>query len=98
MKIDIEGQELEVMLDIIVNGALHILDEVHLDWTGSGPFVNGKGTKKLAQALDTINKLANQYGLLYLCAIRTIHETYLDFNGTLSISLECVFMYLGQYG
>ena len=32
MKLDVEGQEMEIMVDLIMSGALAHLDNIHVDW------------------------------------------------------------------
>ena len=32
MKLDVEGQEMEIMADLVMSGALAHLDNVHVDW------------------------------------------------------------------
>ena len=32
MKLDVEGQEMEIMADLIMSGALAHLDNIHVDW------------------------------------------------------------------
>ena len=32
MKLDVEGQEMEIMADLVMSGALAQLDNVHVDW------------------------------------------------------------------
>ena len=81
MKLDVEGKELEVIADLVMNGALRYLDNVHVDWT-SDKLVDRDRVTRLAQSMDFIYNLAREKNLSHVTEIDdTDDETYDDFTG-----------------
>ena len=77
---DIEGMELDVVPDMLMSGALAVVDEMHVDWTRLDPYVDTDKIDKLAQAMDLITQLAGGRG----CLVEAWDdETFGGFDGPL---------------
>lgn len=69
VKCDIEGGELAVVTDMVVTGAMEVVDNLHMEWHGvQGPGFLRTGEEaemidKLAQAVTTLSKVTIELGM-----------------------------------
>jgi len=69
VKCDIEGGELAVVTDMVVTGAMEVVDNLHMEWHGvQGPGFLRTGEEaemidKLAQAVTTLSKVTLELGM-----------------------------------
>ena len=54
VKCDIEGGELAVVTDMVVTGAMEVVDNLHMEWHG----VQGPGFLRTGEEAEMIDKLA----------------------------------------
>jgi len=61
VKCDIEGGELEVVTDLVVSGALGVIDNLHMEWHGvQGPGFTRTGAE--AEMIDTLEEAVARVG------------------------------------
>ena len=69
VKSDIEGAELEVLTDMVVTGALAVVDNLHMEWHGvEGPGFTREGAEaemisSLAGAMTALGELTGRLGM-----------------------------------
>jgi len=84
MKLDVEGAELEILPDLVMNGALRHIDLIMVDFH-TWWFQNWADTDEIAKLRDSlkiINGIARKQGLLHVAEISELDdETYGNFDG-----------------
>ena len=68
-KVDIEGSELQVVTDMVLTGALAVVDNLHMEWHGvHGPGITREGAEAemidlLAPAITSLGELTARLGM-----------------------------------
>jgi len=93
MKLDVEGREPEVVLDLVMSGALAHIDNIHIDWSGnvcpgkcgnSSYYTNQNEVEQLARAMDTLTFLGKKWTSGHVTEVsREDDEMYSHFDGPL---------------
>jgi len=95
MKLDVEGRETEVVLDLVMSGALAHIDNIHIDWSGNVCWGNcldsshytekdQNEVEQLAKAMDILTFLGKKWTKGHVTEVlREDDETYSDFDGPL---------------
>jgi len=95
MKLDVEGRETEVILDLVMSGALAHIDNIHVDWSGNVCWgnclnsshytdTNQNEVEELAKAMETLTALGRKWTKGHVTEVtRDDDEMYGYFDGAL---------------
>jgi hypothetical protein len=84
MKLDVEGKETEVTLDLVFSGALAHIDSLHTDaWAPVGGWEDPNAIR-IREAIELLRDFGNGYNLSHVAQVDGMDdESYGDFSGDL---------------
>jgi len=83
MKLDVEGKETEVTLDLVFSGALAHIDSLHADWVPVGGWEDPSAVR-IKEAIELLRDFGNGYNLSHVAQVDGMDdESYGDYSGDL---------------
>jgi len=83
MKLDVEGNEMQVIPDLVLSGAIGHLDTLHVDWHTMASWQDTE-VHETKKAIEFFTHLGNRFNLSHVAQVDDKDdESYGDFSGAL---------------